>query len=100
MFLLCGCQLLCKVGDHLLPLWAHLPASRRKQQVAVSYIPDCPLQLTNLLLRGRKLRLELLILRLEFVVVASLDASSQECDRKQRCDKEALAGHLPVLLIL
>ena len=76
--LLRRCQLLCKVGDDLLPLRTHLPASRRKQQVAVDRVLDRSLQSADLLLVGGNLRLKLLILRLKFLVVAFPDNASRK----------------------
>jgi hypothetical protein len=89
--LLCGCQFLCQVCDDLLALRAHLPASRRKQQVAVDGVLDSPLQPANLLLVGGELLLKLLILCLELVVIALPDdATPEECRREQRYDDEAV----------
>ena len=91
-FCSCGCQFLCQVCDDLLALRAHLPASRRKQLVAVDGGLDSPLQPANLLLVGGELLLKLLILCLELVVIALPDDRNptEECRREQRYDDEAV----------
>jgi hypothetical protein len=62
----------------LLTLRAHLPASRRKQQVTVDRVLDRSLQPANLLLVGGHLLLKLLVLPLKFVVVAFPDKTPRQ----------------------
>src|SRR5271166_5818747 len=95
MVLLRRRQLRRHISDNLLPLLAHLPASRLEQQIAVGGVLDRALQPADLRLIGGNLRrqrrvllLSLLILRLELVVFALGDAGREEerCHERQQQD--------------
>src|SRR3974377_1045286 len=95
MVLLRRRQLRRHISDNLLPPLAHLPATRREQQIAVDGVLDRSLKPADLRLIGSNLRrqrrvllLSLLILRLELVVFALGDAGGEEdrCDQREQQD--------------